>query len=62
MKFNYHNLRHTYDTLLIEKGANIKDVSVLLGHAGIKTTMDIYVNNTDNMRDKTLNILNTLYE
>ena len=62
IKFNYHNLRHTYATLLIEKGANIKDVSVLLGHASIKTTMDIYVNNTDNMRDKTLNILNTLYE
>ena len=62
IKFNYHNLRHTYATLLIEKGVNIKDVSVLLGHASIKTTMDIYVNNTDNMRDKTLNILNTLYE
>lgn len=62
IKFNYHCLRHTFATLLIEQGANIKDVSVLLGHTNIKTTMNIYVSVTDNMREETINILNTLYD
>lgn len=62
IKFNYHNLRHTYATLLIENGANIKDVSTLLGHSTITTTMDTYVNSTDNMRKNTMNVLNTFMD
>ena len=37
-----HALRHTYATLAIERGANIKAVSQLLGHADVKTTLQLY--------------------
>ncbi|MFC1838519.1 tyrosine-type recombinase/integrase [Thermodesulfobacteriota bacterium] len=37
-----HDLRHTYATLRIMKGDNIKDVSKQLGHHSIKITLDIY--------------------
>jgi integrase len=37
-----HDLRHTYATLRIMKGDNIKDVSEQLGHSSIKITLDTY--------------------
>jgi len=37
-----HSLRHTFATIAIEKGANIKAVSQILGHANCKITMDLY--------------------
>lgn len=37
-----HTLRHTYATLSIEKGANIKAVSQILGHSSCKITIDLY--------------------
>jgi len=37
-----HTLRHTFATQAIMNGANIKVVSDMLGHASIKTTLDIY--------------------
>lgn len=49
-KFDYHSLRHTHATILIENGANIKDVQERLGHANIGVTMDMYVHNTDKIR------------
>jgi integrase/recombinase XerD len=37
-----HTLRHTFATISIEKGANIKAVSQILGHANCKITIDLY--------------------
>ncbi len=37
-----HVLRHTFATICIEKGANIKAVSQILGHSGCKITIDTY--------------------
>lgn len=37
-----HSIRHSYVTISIEKGANIKAVSQLIGHANVKTTLDMY--------------------
>ena len=37
-----HDLRHTYATLRIMKGDNLKDVSKQLGHHSIRITLDIY--------------------
>lgn len=41
-RINLHDLRHTYATLRIMKGDNIKDVSEQLGHSSIKITLDTY--------------------
>ncbi len=56
IQFNFHSLRHTHATILIENGANIKDVQERLGHADIHTTMNIYVHNTDKIKNETVDI------
>lgn len=37
------SLRHTHATMLIEAGANIKDIQDRLRHAKLSTTMDIHL-------------------
>ncbi len=44
---HFHTLRHTYATMLLEKGVNPKIVQFLLGHRSVKTTLEIY-NNVSN--------------
>lgn len=54
--FHFHMLRHTHATVLVSNTdeLQIKDISERLGHSSIKTTMDIYVSNTDDMREKSM--------
>ena len=40
--FSAHNLRHTFCTRLCENESNLKVIQDIMGHADIKTTMDIY--------------------
>ena len=49
LAFDYHSLRHTHATKLIEAGANVKAVQQRLGHKNIVTTMNTYVHHTDEM-------------
>lgn len=56
IQFNFHSLRHTHATILIENGADVKDVQERLGHTRIATTMDTYVHNTDIMRQRSMEI------
>ena len=53
MRFNihFHKLRHTYATMLLEKGTNPKIVQFLLGHRSVKTTLEIYNNVNDNINE-----------
>lgn len=47
----FHGLRHSFATRCIESGCDYKTVSVLLGHANISTTLDLYVHpNLDQKR------------
>lgn len=48
--FNFHALRHTHATMLIEAGVPVKAVSERLGHGNIRTTLETYVHVTDSMR------------
>jgi len=41
-KIRFHDLRHTYCSLLISQGENIKFIQSQLGHASIQTTIDRY--------------------
>lgn len=54
--FNFHALRHTHATKLIENGANIKDVQYRLGHNNIQTTLDTYTHVTEKMSNQTVEI------
>lgn len=46
MAFNYHSLRHTHATFLIQAGASVKDVQTRLGHTDVSTTLNSYVHST----------------
>lgn len=37
-----HSLRHTYASLLINEGVNVRLIADRLGHASVRTTLDIY--------------------
>ena len=42
-KIRFHDLRHTFASMLFAKGVDVKIVSKLLGHSSVKITYDIYV-------------------
>ena len=48
--FSCHVLRHTFATRLCERGINIKVIQNLLGHADFETTMNIYVDVTNEIK------------
>lgn len=41
-RLRFHDLRHTFASLLIADGADVVFVSRKLGHASVKTTLDVY--------------------
>ncbi len=41
-EIRFHDLRHTYASMLFESGANIKYVSEVLGHANPTITLNVY--------------------
>lgn len=59
-KFDFHCLRHTHATRLLEAGANPKDVQVRLGHKNIETTLQVYTHTTEKMENETASIFNNI--
>lgn len=56
LAFDYHSLRHTHATMLIEAGANVKNVQARLGHSNIQTTLQTYVHDTEKMAEQSVEI------
>jgi len=54
--FDYHSLRHTHATLLIENGVSPKAVQDRLGHKKIETTLQTYVHNTESMEQSAVDV------
>jgi integrase len=47
-----HDLRHTFASMALAAGVDLKTVSTALGHSTISTTADVYAHVTDSlMRD-----------
>ena len=46
----FHDLRHTFATLALQCGMDIKTLSAMLGHVSAATTLDIYTHITDDMQ------------
>ncbi len=42
MKITQHQLRHTYATILYRAGIDAKTAQTIMGHANVRTTLDIY--------------------
>lgn len=50
--FSCHILRHTFATRLCESGINLKVIQSVLGHADVSTTMNIYIDVTNELKKK----------
>lgn len=60
LAFDYHSLRHTHATLLIESGANVKNVQARLGHTNIQTTLQTYVHDTEKMGEQSVELFEAI--
>ena len=49
-KVRFHDLRHTFATMAIENGMDIKTLSAMIGHVSAETTLNIYSHITDTMQ------------
>ena len=53
----FHDLRHTYASLLIHQGENIKYIQKQLGHSKPTVTLDIYAHLMDENNPEAANRL-----
>ena len=49
-RIRFHDLRHTFATLALENGMDVKTLSAMLGHVSAVTTLDIYTHITGDMQ------------
>jgi integrase len=57
----FHDLRHTAATLMLQRGANIKTVSEMLGHSSVRITLDIYAHVLPGMQEEALKTLDGIF-
>ncbi len=49
-RVRFHDLRHTFATMALEHGMDVKTLSAIIGHVSSSTTLNIYAHVTDEMR------------
>ena len=55
-----HTLRHTFASLLIKKGVDIKIVSEILGHKDVSFTYNVYVHILEEQKIQAMNLLDDI--
>jgi len=55
-----HELRHSFGSLLLAKGVDIKVVSALMGHSSVSITYSIYIHLTEKQMIDAINVLDKL--
>lgn len=56
LEFDFHSLRHTHATILVESGANPKALQARMGHEKIETTLQIYAHKTKTIEDESIEL------
>ena len=51
-RVRFHDLRHTFATMSLENGMDVKTLSTIIGHVSSATTLNTYTHVTDEMRQK----------
>lgn len=59
-RINIHGLRHTYITLAVQAGMDIKTLQAQVGHDDVQTTLNVYASVTDEMRANTAETFTSL--
>ena len=59
--FDYHSLRHTHATVLLEKGAPLKYIQQRLGHKKIDITINVYQHLTEELTQQGIDVLNDIF-
>ena len=54
----FHDLRHTFASLMLSRGAPAKVISEALGHASVAFTLQTYAHVLSGMQDKAMELLN----
>ena len=54
----FHDLRHTYASLMLLRGAKPKVISEALGHISVAFTMDVYSHIIERMQSDAMALLN----
>ena len=62
-RLRFHDLRHSYASLLIEQGENIKYIQTQLGHSTPTVTLDIYTHlMKDSNQEAACRLESTIFE
>jgi len=57
MGVRFHDLRHTFASIMLMKGAKPKVISEALGHASVAFTMDVYSHLIEGMQEDAMALL-----
>lgn len=55
-----HAIRHTFGSLLLSQGVDLKTISTLLGHKDIQTTANIYLDVSEQLAINSVDLLNKI--
>ena len=61
-RIRFHDLRHTFATLMLEQGVDIKTVSQVLGHTDAGFTLKTYMHVTERMQEQAANAMSEIIQ